>query len=579
MAADTTFDTVVGWAGIIGTVLAALALVVALAVTTSLFQWSALLLRRLRTMRRAIGTVRDERIALGPFLRETRALLRRRVGTGGATVREELEWVGRLVGATAAEPGPTGATTVAVPFTFAAGLAGTRYPAGLSELAAAYERYGVAVRRRWVLRSSAGPLVAEEHEIARRTASLLRRWAGYLPVPEPSDPNTPDPRDPDRLRHRSVDLSHVTDTTGQPVPTRVQLVTWPFVTARSALGFPTVAVSYQPLRVVVDGTPSQRSAPRDGVVTEVIPAGPDPRPVDPLGFDGVLTRWHGTGCRLEVDQASGRQQLHLCVSETSYFAVRATQPNGTSAPHTGRARLLTMVLLCVDDDRVLLVRRSEYVVYPGRFTGTLSGNCELAPREGHPADRDENGLPDLLGAVAREAREELGLDLTEPGSAPGVLGVVEVDTESETGSHVLVATARLPGPAPTFTFDLTQADPVEGLWELGEDALVVDIAAATATADDARSLVDWLRSSPELTATACGALLLLVISRQQLAQEQHDKARGAVRPPLPWTTADLAAWLDAPAPTWTAGPDPAFVGRRPLCRRPCDTGPVTPSGR
>lgn len=567
MAADTTFDTVVGWAGIIGTVLAALAIVVALAVTTSLFQWSALLLRRLRTMRQAIGTVRGERVPFGPFLRETHALLNRRVRSGGPTVREELEWVGRLVGATTTEQDDArtpGERTVDVPFTFDAGLVSTRYQAGLSELAAAYERYAVAVRRRWVLRSSAGPLVAEEHEIARRTASLLRRWAGYLPVPEPNDPNQPDPRDADRLRRRWVDLSPATDTTGQPVPIRVRLVTWPFVTARSALGFPTVAVSYQPLRVVVDGTPSQQSAPRDGVVTEVIPAGPDPRPVDPLGFDGVLTRWHGTGCRLEVDQASGRQQLHMCVSETSYFAVRATQPNGTPAPHTGRARLLTMVLLCVDDDdRVLLVRRSEYVVYPGRFTGTLSGNCELAPREGHPADRDENGLPNLLGAVAREAREELGLDLTGA-CAPGVLGVLEVDTESETGSHVLVATARLPGPAPTFTFDLTQADPVEGLWELGEDALVVDLPAATATADDARAFVGWLRSSPELTATACGALLLLTVARQQLAQAQQEKARGAVRPPLPWTTADLAAWLDAPAPTWTPGPDPAFVGRRPL---------------
>lgn len=561
MAADTTFDTVVGWAGIIGTVLAALALVVALAVTTSLFQWSALLLRRRRTMRRAIGTVRGERVALRPFLRETRALLRRRVGTGGATVREELEWVGRLVGATTTEqgdPSRPGGTTVAVPFTFGAGLAGERYQAGLSELAAAYERYAVAVRRRWVLRSSAGPLVAEEHEIARRTASLLRRWSGFRPV---DAKNTPDP-----LRHRWVDLTSAQDASGQTLPTRVQLVTWPVMTARSALWFPTLTVSYQPLRVVAAGTPSERSAARTGLATEVVAATAGHTDADPLGFDGVLTRWHGDGFRLEVDEVSGRQQLHLCVSETSYFAIQATQrPVYANTPHAGRGRLLTMVLLCIDDeDKVLLVRRSAYVVYPGRFTGTLSGNCELAPREGHAADRDVNGLPDLLGAIAREASEELGLDLTGPGHAPDVLGVIQVDTEHELGSHVLVATARLRQPVQTLAFDLSLADPVEGLWELGDDAVVLDLPAATATANDARALVDWLRSSPELTPIASGALLLLTVARQQLAQAQQEKARGAVRPPLPWTTTDLATWLDSPAPAWRPGADPAFVGRRPL---------------
>jgi hypothetical protein len=46
----------------------------------------------------------------------------------------------------------------------------------------------------------------------------------------------------------------------------------------------------------------------------------------------------------------------------------------------------------------VLVRRSGYVVYPEGYAGTVSGNCELAPREGLAADLDEHGLPDLLTA-------------------------------------------------------------------------------------------------------------------------------------------------------------------------------------
>jgi hypothetical protein len=334
----------------------------------------------------------------------------------------------------------------------------------------------------------------------------------------------------------------------------IRLVTWPDMSAvRAAPGFPVLGVSYQPYRVVMEGSPARgiRTEPGDvRVVRNVLGTATS----NPLTFDGVLPRWHGPGFRLEVDRITGRQKLHLCVAETTYFALRATQePDAAAlAGDAARcARLLGLNLLALDQEGVVvLIRRSDYVVYPGGYAGTVTGNCELAPREGLAADLDENGLPDLLGAIAREAREELGLNLTDEDAQLSALGIIEYNGESELESHALVATVRLPGHASEFRIERFAPDPVEGLWELGDDFMTIDLAAVLKDKGKGYRFVMWLRSSDKLAPQAAGSLLLLITARLELRQFQVARADRNHQHigPIAWAIRELAQWLDEELP-------------------------------
>jgi 8-oxo-dGTP pyrophosphatase MutT (NUDIX family) len=339
--------------------------------------------------------------------------------------------------------------------------------------------------------------------------------------------------------------------------------------ARASTVFPVLGVSYQSYRVMLAGSAARKSTPEAKVTREVSDvsglAGSNP-----LEFDGVLPRWHGSGFRVEMDRVTGRQKLHLCVAETTYFAFRATQvPEAAerAGDDSQCSRVLTLNLLAIDDsDVVVLTRRSDYVVHAGCFTGTVSGNCELVSREGLNADLDAAGLPDLLQAIVRETQEELGIDLSGETSRLGALGVFKVDSDTELGTHVLVATARIEGSAHDLRISRSAPDPVEGLWEIGDQFMTIDIAEILKNREAAQSFINWLRTSPELSANGAGSLLLLLTARIELLQNQARRAdrnsRDHTSPS--WTATDLAQWLKAPP---TAAPlPPGIVSRHPLWR-------------
>ncbi|TDD28271.1 hypothetical protein E1218_07710 [Kribbella turkmenica] len=539
------FDVVVGWSNIVGAGLALIALVIGALLGWSRFQAYALFSRRRRyllpALRRAGWKVGRWRFGLS-----TKRLVAQRVTRGKPLVQEEIAWISSMIAAFADEELPGWKPRVRIPFTFAGVKDGPEYERRMLLLADGYDAYAVAVRRRWLLRSTAGPLVAEEYACARATAGQLRRWSTFHPLDLADEGPIP--------RGSGVELRPVAGADGITFERAVRLVAWPYMnTARSPITFASVGVSFQPYRVALQGQPV--SASPDGLERELMCVVDEAKvaQVDLQSFDGVLTRWHGPGLRVEMDRVTGRQKLHLCISETTYFAFRATQsPAGAAVSRTpGLSRLLSLSLLAMDrDEKVLLVRRSDYVVYPGAFASTVSGNCELASREGVRADVDPHGFPDAIAALVRETREELGLDLSGDDAQLGALGIVEVDTELELGTHLLIATALLPGSADDFTLDRAKVDPVEGVWEVGETALVIDLPKATRTATMAERYVNWLRSSPELVPHAVGGLLLLLITRQQLRERRAERAASAGRAgvELDWTVADLARWLKAPPP-------------------------------
>ena len=557
LSQGSLFDQVVGWAGIVGTALAVAVVAVGICISSVAYQVLALTARR----RRWIGqAVREARLSTSRarFVRTSRRLLSSRVWTGGGLPRDELIWLTDLGPTTQTEDGLPGLPPVPVPFTFASRFASAGYSLALIRLSEAYDAYAVSLRRRWLLRSAAGPLVSDEYECARATARLLKRWASFEPMPAAADP--------DQMRGRLIELLPGTG------PRYVRLVTWPdLTTTRAAPLFPAVSISYQPYRVAIAGSPSAVLDAEPRQIREV----PDVSGVasfDRLSFDGVLPRWHGPGFRLEVDRITGRQKLHLCLAETTYLAFRATHdPSLLSKVGAAAlsARVLSLSLLAMDhDDVVVLIQRSRYVGNPGRYSGTVTGNCELSSREGVQADLDHNGLPDPLGALIREAREELGIDLTGPGHQLAALGVIEYTGETEAGVRALVATARLPMPASAFSIARTDPDVVEGLWELGDQVMTIDLRATFNDATHGRRLVAWLRSAHELTPQATGALLLLLTATLELRQQQARRSGQNGRPagaPPPWTTRDLAEWLSQPRPH--KPPHPAdLVAYHPLWR-------------
>jgi 8-oxo-dGTP pyrophosphatase MutT (NUDIX family) len=539
LAQGSWVDLVAGWSSIVSAAVAVTAVIVGIFVSGALYQTAALLNRRRKYI---CPVVLDVGMCTSrpSFIRTGTSLLSRRVRSGNAKVRDELIWLSNLNPKPMIECGLPGSYPVRIPFTFADYILEAGYSSTLARLSDAYMAYASSLRRRWLLRSTAGPLVAQEYECARATATLLKRWASF----EPMSPRESKPR----LRGRLVQLAPVDGTR------RIRLVTWPDMAAvRAVPGFPVIGTSYQPYRVVMEGSPARaaRSEPQDvRVVRNVLGTATS----NPLTFDGVLSRWHGPGFRLEIDRITGRQKLHLCVAETTYFAFRATQEPDAAAMAGDAARcarLLGVNLLALDaEDFIVLIRRSDYVVYPGGYAGTVAGNCELEPREGLKADLDEHGLPDLLATIAREAQEELGLDLKHENAQLSALGIIEYSGESELESRALVATARLPGHASEFRIERSAPDPVEGLWELGNGFMTLDLAAVLKDKDIGHRFVAWLRTENDLAPQAVGSLLLLLTARLELLQSQGARAERNHKhtDPMPWTTCDLTHWLDEELP-------------------------------
>lgn len=536
-AQGLSISGVANWSSIISAVVAILAIILGVWVSSTLYQTTALINRRRRSIWPIVRDI-DTSTSWNNFIKSSWFLLSRRARSGRVKVGDEMTWLSQLMPAAVTERGLPGIYPVPIPFTFSERITLGQYSSTLIKLSVAYTAYGSSVRRRWLLRSAAGPLVQEEHECAKATADLLMRWASFEPLPNPSDPAG--------IRGKEVELAPATR------PRSVRLVTWPDMNAaRATPSFPILGASYQPYRVVLKGSPASeiRTEPKDIRVVENVTG---TAMSNPLTFDGVLSRWHGPGFRLEIDRITGRQKLHLCVAETTYFAFRATQEPDAAAVAGDAAlcsRLLGLTLLALDqNDFIVLIRRSNYVVYPGAYSGTVTGNAELMSREGLDADLDQYGLPDMLAAIAREAREELGLDLTLEEAQLAALGVIEFNGESELGTRALVTIAKLQGRACDFGIARSAPDPVEGLWEIGDEFITIDLASVLNDPDKGQRFVSWVRNSKDLAPQAAGSLLLLLAARLELLERQLARAAKndpRAEPPR-WTTRELGQWLDVP---------------------------------
>jgi hypothetical protein len=525
-AGSSTWDRVVDGSNVLAAALALFALLIAFGYSTATVQVLLLRRRRSRTIgRRVRKTLRDVPGSRRPSRRArrkaTRKLLQARVGRGGARVLDELNWLSELFGARQEEALPGGPHAVPVPFSFAPAVVGSdpgHYQSVMADLALGYARYGALLRKRWLLRSAAGPLVRDEYECALATAELIERHSRHRVVTSQVSGDWVSMRATERAQQRAVRLIARPDM-------RVQ---------RTALTFPSVAVSYQPYRVAEKGRPGATNVSSAGHTLHLVSADP-PRAVrdDVTSYDGIMTRLHGDpGFRVESDPHSGRQRLHLSLAETSFWAFQLTQWDETSGERkdsdVGVARLLSVNLLLMDDaEQVLLVRRAKGMSHGSGLAGAASGAPEVVAREGITADVDGYGIPDPVLALVREGQEELGIDLSDPTWKLGVLGLVQVRSPEDVGTYVLTGLARLPTRAADFRIRPGDTDDVEGTWELGSDAVVVDVRGVLASDRALRDFVNWSRSAEDVLPHALGAFLLLLTARLEQRRARGEESMGA----------------------------------------------------
>lgn len=246
-------------------------------------------------------------------------------------------------------------------------------------------------------------------------------------------------------------------------------------------------------------------------------------------FDGILPRLVESA--IERDSTSGRSRLLVSLAACTYSSVvldhypgreqvaqylGVTSGEGSVARgvresefvHGQRVGLLTLSMIVMTrDGYIALPRRSKIIgSHEDRYAPSVNGNLELLGRKGIAIDLDAFGNPDPVLAMAREAKEELGL-VVDP-DAVVITGLVKFDAPTERGTNILLALTRSRLTLDELAHQMTYADPVEGVWENGNDLLGLRIPATQEEFDDiVQWLIDYKYLTPHATAASIAALV------------------------------------------------------------------------
>ncbi len=399
----------------------------------------------------------------------------------------------------------------------------------LEAIAAAYDAYATRIEHGVLFGATAAPIVTREVDLCHAVSRRLRAAAARDGRPGKDVVAL-------TVAHRGLELELFgleETTSGSPVA--------PDFAARD------LDISYRRHRVEVPALPGERKAlpppPKGGAGprTKALP-GVSPGEVDRVReelrkehiFDGIIPRL--TDWRVERDPRSGRQSMHLSLAECTYGTVvldhypQSLTSGPGPRPVTGsRVGLLTLsAVVLTACDHLVFVRRSEFSHSHARqFGPAINGNLEFFDRRGLSRDLDADGLPAPLAALAREGREELGLDLT-----PGQISLTAVGrftVPSEVGTHLLSGLAVLDLDLRGLLLAIRHADPVEGSWELGGSLLAVPFPRTESSIDET---ISWITGSPELTphATLSGLGAIAVHGNLRQVFARAATSRGSQEP-------------------------------------------------
>jgi 8-oxo-dGTP pyrophosphatase MutT (NUDIX family) len=289
-------------------------------------------------------------------------------------------------------------------------------------------------------------------------------------------------------------------------------------------------------RAIVEGLASEKWILRDKVIPIPVPVDPNEvelikRHLNGRRFDGVLPALRAF--YRQVDPSSGHRRLVLELSEINYSAVVALNYTGkTGVDRTRDAlsagakegdRLFTLAMLPITSDGYLIaVKRSAHVNVGTNLLGPgVGGNLILRDRLGVNVDQDNFGLPDPLLALCREAKEELGLDVSR--DAVEILGLGRFSYDEEVGTWVLLASCSLTLKVSEIPAAAHSADQAEGYWELEGEIVAIPLPKDT---DQVIHLLRWALNTPELTPHLIGCLLGICIP---LIGDHFDSSTRAVQ--------------------------------------------------
>jgi hypothetical protein len=279
-------------------------------------------------------------------------------------------------------------------------------------------------------------------------------------------------------------------------------------------------------------------------------------------FDGLLPRL--VNWEQQYDETSGRSRIHLTLAACSFSAVildhYPAQPQVDRAIASiggGRAvakgirkdqdihglhvglMTLSSVPITSDGYLVLVERSSETGIYEGLLGTAISGNLEWHARNGHLVDFDGRGMPDIRRALAREAKEELGITLSPESFA--ITGLANCDSPVERGTNIVLSLVRLP-----LTLDklqksiIDQSDLVEGRWEIGSRLLGIPIPREKK--DEGATIARWLLNTHELTPHATIATLAALMVVQDIPPIEKMLIDGPLDRPSEVGFRELKVW-------------------------------------
>lgn len=346
-------------------------------------------------------------------------------------------------------------------------------------LASGYRRYAATLRTRALLFGSGQPLLDRVADVAEEVAEVLAENTSHRPV----------------------------ESNERVVKTRRQLTTGYISTRKSTNREISSTLLLEELNI--DGG----FADHHLQVSWLQEHSPFPRPLDddgnePREYNGLLPRL--IGHRYERDLASGNYRLHLHLGEIyfrtyqkEYGTPSANLPGGVDESPGG---LLTLSLLPVTrDGHMILAQRGTLSFYPECWGPGAGGNLEvMGPGRANP-DADPNGIINPLRAIAREAREEIGLSL--PIEQIRSLGLARLSNSEERSTWLLATTATIDLSLQEFTRTTLNADPVNGRWEVGKNLAAVPVPRTRKSAED---LLSWTLRNPRAMPHLSVTLLKLI---------------------------------------------------------------------
>jgi hypothetical protein len=365
----------------------------------------------------------------------------------------------------------------------------------LNDVAAAYQALAARLAVRAVLSGGEQPIVKAEAQVALATAKRLARHAQR----DAAAINSAGRIDPVSTAER-----HVTWTApAGPADRRTDI---DFFSLDPGTGYEAhgLLVSWRRRRVVLDHPDAIGRARAEGVQPIVVTTAAFETTLAEVagqahGYDGTLPAL--VAHRSEKDNLTGQRRLHLSLVEISYSAHRVISAPRFSDDSLPRTLTLSMMPITADGFLVLARRSAGNSYYANSWGPGVNGNLNMPVRQTGYGDADEDGLPDLLAALGREAIEELGMTVDQ--RHIHVHGLARIANAKEVGTWILLTTGRIPMTLDELRSQTRFALPLEGRWEVGSQLLAVPLPRTESAGQEALA---WAWSNDDVMPHAAAVL-------------------------------------------------------------------------